>query len=369
MKDTKRSPWIAIVLVILLIVCVICSLCVGGFALLASLDGGSASSTSVSPNRETFIYGKEGSDSRLLSIPISGVIYADQTLDGVSGGLFGGSSGTYGYQIKEQLREAAADENIDGIILEINSPGGTINGSQAIADGVQEYKDKAKKPVYVHISGLAASGGYFAAARADEIIADQGSLTGSIGVISGPFKYYDKVLAEGDGILGGSVVTQNGVEASYITAGGGKDVGNPYRRMTVEEIKNLQDGVNFEYENFVKIVSEARGISLSEVRNTIKAHIYDNGKATELKLIDQVGSREFAYDALAKKAGVEANYQVVRQVNQLSFLDAFFGIITGTNRPSAEAQKQTQESVVSQASGFYPGQILALYGHSELLKY
>lgn len=365
--ENKRSnsALIAVIIVILTVFCFICAICGGAFLLLGSFDAGTYTYTDGGSLRETTVYGAESASNKILSIPISGVIYADQTLDGASGGLFG-AVGTFGYQIKDELREAADDSSIDGVILEINSPGGTVNGSQAIADAVAEYREKTSKPIYVHVSGLAASGGYFAAARADRIIADQGSLVGSIGVISGPYKFYDKVLSESDGLLGGSVLTQNGIESTYYTAGGSKDTGSPYRRLTAEEVNILQRGLNYEYDNFVQIVSKGRNIDASQIKSTIKAHLYDIGRAQELKLIDEIGNRETAYAEIAQKAGIEDDYQVVRNENSLGFFESLFGVVTGRGQNSVQAQSSGQSQTTlpqSQSTQLqaYPGQIMALY--------
>jgi protease-4 len=123
----------------------------------------------------------------LLSIQVSGMIIGSEQDSA------GGFSADYtsGYSVKEKLLAAAEDDTISGVVLEVNSPGGTIYGARAIADGVTGYKEKTGKPVYTYVEGQAASGGYWAAAATDEIIADYGSDIGSIGVIMGPFQYYD----------------------------------------------------------------------------------------------------------------------------------------------------------------------------------
>ena len=105
---------------------------------------------------------------QLLSIKVNGVIMGDSADNEMPLGDVGGNA--YGYDIKAKLYAAAADDNIKGVILDINSPGGTIYGSRAIADGVKYYKDTTKKPVYAFISGIGASGAYWAAASADPTV-------------------------------------------------------------------------------------------------------------------------------------------------------------------------------------------------------
>ncbi|PIY79413.1 MAG: S49 family peptidase, partial [Candidatus Pacebacteria bacterium CG_4_10_14_0_8_um_filter_43_12] len=204
-------------------------------------------SAAVSVSDREYVVGKERSTQELLVIPISGVIMGEA--EPVEDWLAGISTGvTYGYQVKEELAKAAEEPNIKGILLQINSPGGTIYGSNAILDGVTEYKQKTGKPVVAYVNGLAASGAYWSAIGADKIVADTGTTIGSIGVIFGPFKYYDSVVSEDGGLLAGGVVTQKGIQTTYITAGKSKDLGNPYRQLTQEELGTLQNMVNQAYD-------------------------------------------------------------------------------------------------------------------------
>jgi len=273
------------------------------------------------PKSYAFVFGNRKSDNRLLSIPIAGVILGEkEVVDPLS---FLDVGIVYGYEVKKTLYEAADDDTISGVILEVNSPGGTIFGSRAIADGVTYYKEKTGKPVIAIISGLGASGGYYAISSTDQIVADYGSTIGSIGVLMGPFKYYNDVVSEDGGILLGGVVTQNGIETTYFTGGTSKDLGNPYRQLTQREREILQEQINNEYGLFVEYVSKHRNISESDLRNQIGALIYDNTLATEFKLIDATINKESAYADLAKRAGLGLDdYVVIREQTQPTFLEA-----------------------------------------------
>ncbi|MDQ3008694.1 MAG: S49 family peptidase [bacterium] len=263
-------------------------------------------------------YGQRFSENKLLSIPISGVILGDRLETDPSNFLIA-SSITYGYEVKEQLYEAAEDESYKGVILEINSPGGTIFGSQAIVDGVNYYKEKTGKPVISYVGGMAASGGYWAAVSGDSIYADVGTATGSIGVLFGPFKYYDQVISEDGGLLAGGVVTENGIKTVTFTAGKAKDFGNPYRQMSQEEMEHTQKVVDNEYDRFVKLVSQRRTISDATLREDIGAFLYDPVSAKEKNLIDDVLNREQAYQELANRADVGDFFQVVQAEPELGF--------------------------------------------------
>lgn len=275
-----------------------------------------------------YVYGKELSKNKILTIPITGVIYGDMDTDGGGSGFFEDTSNTYGYDVKRLLRQAAKDSSIKAVVLEINSPGGTIYGSQAIADAISAYKESTKKPVYAHVTGMAASGAYWAAVGADKIVADLGSIVGSIGVINGGFMVYNNPIALDGGLLGGGVTTKDGIESYYITSGKGKDLGNPYRKPTEEELQVLQTGAENNYKLFVKRVSDRRGIDEEVIRNTIGAYIYDNESAIERKLLDMTGSREFSYAQLAKEANLGTDYQVVSGKERRSKLEALLEAVS-----------------------------------------
>jgi protease-4 len=267
----------------------------------------------------SYIYGDGMNE--MLSIPINGTIVGSED-EAASLNFLSDDYQTSGYKVKEQLYAAADDDLINGVVLEINSPGGTIYGSRAIADGVKYYKEKTGNPVYAYVQGMAASGAYWVASSTDKIIADYGSDIGSIGVVMGPFQYYNNVLAEDGGMLYGGVVTQNGIENTTITAGKSKDIGSPYRRLTQEEVTTLQKAVNNEYDDFVRYVSKQRKIDEPTLRNTIGAMTYDNKSAHEYKLIDQSGSKDDAYNQLAKAAGIEDDFTIIREERIPGFVES-----------------------------------------------
>jgi protease-4 len=301
-----------------------------------------------------FSYGVRGSKAKLLSLPVDGVILGE---DPGRSGLFDlGESATYGYTVKDQLRKAARDSSIAGVVLEMSTPGGTIFGAQAIADGIREYQKATGKPVLAFVKGLSASGGMWAMAPANRILADNGSLIGSIGVIMGPFEYYDGVTATDGGILGGGITTKNGISSQYLTAGRDKDLGNPYRQMTLEERTVLQRGLDSLYAQFVTHVSTYRKIPEATIRDQLGAHIFGNADAQSLGLIDGTANQQDAYAQLARMANVAGTWQVVR-VHRSSGLAALFG---ESNAPQ-EAAKLIADTQAAQLC-FAPGTTLAFYG-------
>jgi protease-4 len=310
--------------------------------------GDSADTTAV--DREV-VYGDGFQE--LLSLKVTGPIYGESD---ESPFAFAGE--TYGYDIKRQLMEAASDDYIKGVILEINSPGGTIYGAHAIADGVKYYREQTKKPVYAYIQGMGASGAYWVAAATDKIFADYGSDIGNIGVIMGPFKYYDKPISEAGGLFDGGVVTQNGIENLVLSAGKSKDLGSPYRRLTNEEIQSLQRQINNEYDNFVKYVSERRAIPEANVRTQIGGMSYDNKTAKDLRLIDETASRETSYEALADAAGIKDDFKVTRTYVKGGFWQTLLSAFNG--KPEKQAAAPTGPCLYSATHLAYAGNVAEL---------
>lgn len=263
--------------------------------------------------------GSVDSSNKLVIIPIRGVILSERATDPLSNWLE--TQVTYGYEIKKLLSELAKQDEVKGVLLNIDSPGGTVVGAKAIADGIELYRQQTGKPVFAYVGGMAASGAYWAMAGTDRIIADTGTSIGSIGVIFGPFKYYDGVVEENYGALTGGVVTQKGIETQYITAGTSKDIGSPYRQMTPAERQILQQGVNDAYQSFVQHVATTRTIPEDTIINTIGAMIYGEQQAISLKLIDAVGSKDTAEQELANRLNLpEGSYEFITPTSELGFL-------------------------------------------------
>ncbi|HOU75720.1 MAG TPA: S49 family peptidase [Candidatus Dojkabacteria bacterium] len=313
----KKRGW-CLVVSILLVFIIICGMC-SFFSIwfLSAVSKGSAL------NYET-VYGDENSKNKILSIKIDGTIL-NEAPDAAS--FWVDDTYIYGYSIRDVIINASDDSSIKGIILEISSPGGTITGTKTIADAIEYYKDKTGNPVVAYGQGTVASGGYWLACSADYFVLDYGSNVGNIGVIFGPFAYYDVVLAEDGGILGGGVITQNGIEYNYITAGQYKDIGSPYRVMSETEVQSLQKGVDNEYNEFVKQVSEGRGIEELEIKSNIKALIYDNLEAERLNLIDESGNKYVAYQKIAEMASLGDDFQIIRDSSASGVIGSFWGML------------------------------------------
>ncbi len=272
--------------------------------------------------------GSENSENKLLILDLAGPILGTppQNQGGPFG--FGFPGATYGYQLKDQILAAAKKDDIKGILLHTRTPGGTIFGSVAIHEAIKEYQEKTSKPIVVWIEGMSASGGVYSTVAADKIYAAPGSIIGSIGIIGFQFVYFDQPTALTGSLFQSGIETAGGIEVTVPHAGRGKDIGNPFRRVTDDEMKNIQNSLDTEYRAFVDHVATNRQVDAAQIIDVMGAGIFGNDQAESNGLIDGTKGREQAYDALAELAGVlEDGYQMVREVPPPR---SFFAQLVGT---------------------------------------
>ncbi|MBS4195009.1 signal peptide peptidase SppA [Lederbergia citri] len=208
---------------------------------------------------------------------------------------------TNGYLHREfmkQLNTVKDDKSIKAIVLRVNSPGGGTNESAEIHHKLVQIKEETKKPIYVSMGSMAASGGYYISAPADKIFASPETLTGSLGVIMQGVNISD--LAE-----------KYGVDFMTIKSGPYKDIMSSYRHMTKEEEDILQSMLKNSYNQFVKIIADGRGMTEDQVRKLADGRIYDGRQAKEVGLIDDFGYQEDVIEQM-KKDHKLAGAQVVR---------------------------------------------------------
>ncbi len=282
---------------------------------LVGLSSAGGQSAPTGPTTET-VWGAADASARLIAVPVTGVILGGES-DGVT---FGGA--TYGYDVAETI-DALQTEDADGLVLELNTPGGTIYGSRAIADAVERYQKRTGHQVMAHVQGMSASGGMYAMAGADQIVADHGSLVGSIGVVMGPFQRFRDVTGIPGSLLEPGVTTEGGVTEEYLTRGRGKDFGNPYRDMTEEERAVLGGGLDREYGEFVTWVSQARGIPSQTIVDELGAFVFDSYTAVDRGLVDRVLGREEAYRFAAEMNGADPDDTRVDRMVGPGLLESF----------------------------------------------
>ncbi len=191
----------------------------------------------------------------------------------------------------EQLDKAAADKNVRAVVLRINSPGGSVTASDLMYSEVMHFKERTKheRPVVAVMMDLAASGGYYLACSADEIVAHPTTVTGSIGVIMQMFNV-------------SGTMSKIGVTTDAITSGEMKDAGSPFRKLTPEEREVFQSLVNEFYARFVHVVAEGRpGLDEEQVRKLADGRVWSAEQARELGFVDRIGTLRDAIASLKEK--------------------------------------------------------------------
>jgi protease-4 len=219
---------------------------------------------------------------KIAIIPIKGVITTDGFEDILRSG---GVSST---SIVKSIQKANSDSSVKGIILEINSPGGTVVASKEIANEVK----KSNKPVVSLIREVGASGAYWIASSSDNIVADPLSITGSIGVI-GSYLEFSELMEE------------YGVGYERLVAGDLKDTGSPFKKLSEEEKSLLQDKLDIIHEVFIEEVAKNRDLDKKEVKEIANGFFYLGKEAKELGLVDELGDKELAINITKKLANVE----------------------------------------------------------------
>jgi protease-4 len=223
-------------------------------------------------------------------IPIKGEI----TFGGCGGSLLSGPVACANVDdIKKSIENANNDWTVDAILLDIDSGGGSVVATRDLNYAVKG----SSKPVFAYIGEVGASGAYYVASSTRRVIADANSITGSIGVRMDVLQYYD-------------LMGKLGVNVTTIKAGSTKDVGSPYRPMTEFEREELQRMVDKIYDDFIFTVASNRGLDEEYVRGIADGRIYLGSEAKELKLVDDVGSFEYALNVSAAEAGIEGKPKV-----------------------------------------------------------
>jgi len=195
-----------------------------------------------------------------------------------------------------QLKRFRKDKNVKAIVLRIDSPGGGVGPSQEIYAEVK--KTTRVKKVVASMGAIAASGGYYVGAAADHIIANPGTITGSIGVIM------EFANAE-------ELFKKIGVSAIIIKSGDYKDTGSPLRKMTPEERRLLEGFVGNVHQQFVTAVAEGRKMSEETVRTIADGRIFSGQQAQKLGLLDSLGNMEDAIALAAELGGIKGEPSVV----------------------------------------------------------
>jgi protease-4 len=203
---------------------------------------------------------------------------------------------TESQQIIKQLVDFKKDERIKAIILRVNSPGGGVAPSQEIYREVR--KTIPTKKVVASMGAVAASGGYYIASAADKIVANPGTLTGSIGVIMEFVQLED-------------LLKKLGIGMEVLKSGEFKDIGSPHRRMSEREKELIRNLILEIQGQFVEAVAQGRNISVEKVQEIADGRILSGAQSKELGLVDQLGNFEDAVDLAKSMAGIKGEVTLV----------------------------------------------------------
>ncbi len=198
--------------------------------------------------------------------------------------------------VVEKLVKLRKNEKIKAIVLRIDSPGGGVGPAQEIHAEVK--KAQKEKKVVVSMGSVAASGGYYIACAADRIIANPGSITGSIGVIVESLNVEE--------LLG-----KLGLRSVVVKSGKHKDLGSPLRPMTAEDRRLLQGVIDSVHEQFIRAVAEGRNLPLEKVRELADGRIFSGDQARSLGLVDELGNLEDTIALAAQMAGIRGEPEIL----------------------------------------------------------
>ena len=211
-------------------------------------------------------------DAKILLLEVAGIISEEKRW---VAGLLEKSSMID--EFREALKKAEADRKVAALIIRINSPGGTVTASDILHHEILRFKEKTGKRVVASLMGVAASGGYYVAMAADEVIAHPTTITGSIGVIAVKFNVQE-------------LFNKIGVDQETIKSGDKKDILSPFRPSTPEEKKILQELIDQLYGRFLEVVMAGRkDLDRPAVAKLADGRIYTAQQALDHKLVDRVG--------------------------------------------------------------------------------
>lgn len=248
------------------------------------------------------------------------------------------SSGYQHDSTMNYIDELMDDSNNKGILLYVDSPGGTVYESEELYQKLKEYKETTKRPIWDYMAHYAASGGYMVSMASDKIYANSNTTTGSIGVI---MSGYDM----------SGLYKKLGIRYVSITSGKNKDSS----KFTDEQIAIYQDQINEAYEEFVNIVADGRDMSVEDVKKLADGRTYTAKQAKNNGLIDEISLYPDMKDAMSKKLGTSTFYEMESDKGLLQSLFSKAESLV----PKSEAQvlTETAKSVESGVPMYYAEQL------------
>ena len=278
-----------------------------------------------------FLRAREGSSAYAHGPKVALIQASGEIVDGtVAGnGLFGGADVIASDDMAKTIREAAYDKDVKAIVLRVDSPGGSVSASDQILDALKKAQKKGK-PVVVSMGGVAASGGYFISAYANKIVAQPGTITGSIGVLTGKVAF-------------GKSLGLIGVTGEQIGVGKNALFDSPLEPFTPDQLANLNAQADAIYADFKEKVATGRKLPLATVDEIAKGRVWSGADAKSKGLVDQLGGVWDAGDTARKLAKMDTKQPLVfkRYPREKGFFDAMNELFGST-----EAGAQAMEGLV-----------------------
>ena len=211
-------------------------------------------------------------------------------------------------QTVDELKDFGRDPMVKAIVVRIDSPGGGVAPSQEIYNAVKRVKTEHNKTVIASMGTVAASGGYYIAVASDRVLANPGTLTGSIGVIMQMANFQE-------------LLKKVGVKNFVIKSGRYKDIGSPFRQMEPEDRQLLQSVMDDVHRQFIEAVAEGRSLDVADVEVLADGRVFTGQQAKDSLLIDEIGDLEDAIQLAGQLSGIQGEPRVVEPVKQFSFRD------------------------------------------------
>ena len=235
--------------------------------------------------------------------------------------------------VVQQLKKFGDDDSVKAIILHVNSPGGGVAASEEIYREVKRVRDEKHKRIVSSIETVGASGAYYVSAAANKIYADNGSVVGSIGVISQWTNY-------------GDLLHWAKLKQETLKVGEFKDTGDPTREMTPAERAYLQSLIDNMYGQFVEAVADGRHAKAADIKAIADGRVWTGQQALALHLIDQIADFQAVVEDTAKSVGIKGEPTLVHpERNRETLLDLLFGDVS--------QYLPTREKLLEQQVGFY----------------
>jgi protease-4 len=214
-------------------------------------------------------------------------------------------------EIVRQFKKYRENKSVRAIVFRVESPGGGVAASQEIYEEVKKTRD-AGRPVVVSMGSMAASGGYYVSCGATKIVANPGTLTGSIGVVSHFINFE-------------SLMKKIGVEETTMKTGKYKDIGSPYRKTTEEEKQYFNMLISDVYDQFVDVIAEERGLKREEVLKYADGRVFTGRQAVEYGFVDTLGTMEDAVSIAAELGDIHGRPNIVKEKKRKTLFEMLVG--------------------------------------------